>query len=119
MSDAFGVGRSFRVSSLSPQPADDPLSVPPSDATGVDISRPGIDEDALPRVGSADLRRCHARPLRMEPEGGQVSENSSKSSKKPSCSGVLVHSLNSGFQSTVSFRREEPFDILNHHQTGS
>lgn len=55
----------------------------------------------------------------MEPEGGQVSENGSKSSKNPSCSGTRVHSFSSGFHSTISFRREEPFDILNHHQTGS
>jgi hypothetical protein len=86
---------------------------------GVFRSRPGVDEHPPPAVRSADLVRSHARPLRIEPEGGQVSENGSKSSKNPSCSGTSVHSLSSGFQSTVSLRGEEPFDILDHHQSGS
>lgn len=54
----------------------------------------------------------------MEPEGGQVSEYGTESSKKPSCSGTFIQSLSSGFQSTVSFRREEPFDIFDDHQSG-
>jgi hypothetical protein len=70
-------------------------------------------------MGSADLRRCHAHPFRIEPEGGQVSEYGSKSSKNPSCSGFFVQSLSAESQTTVSGRREEPFDIFDHHQLGS
>jgi hypothetical protein len=70
-------------------------------------------------VGSADLRRGHAKPLRIEPDGGQVAENGSKSSKKPFCSGTFVQSLSVGFQTTVRFRGEEPLDIFDNHQSGS
>jgi hypothetical protein len=59
------------------------------------------------------------QPFRIEPEGGQVSEYGTESSKNPSCSGIRIQSRSSGFQSAVSFRREEPFDIFDHHQSGS
>jgi hypothetical protein len=69
-------------------------------------------------VGSADLRCAQATPFRIEPEGGQVSEYGSKSSKNPACFGLFFQSLSVESQSTVCFRGEEALDILDHHQSG-
>lgn len=69
-------------------------------------------------MGSADLRSCHAAPLRIEPEGGQVAEYGSESSKSPVCSGLIDQSLSVGFQSTICLGGEEPLDIFDHHQFG-
>src|SRR5690606_16398479 len=50
---------------------------PSSSATGVlssAVGGPGEDEDAEPSMRCADIGRSNARPLRIEPEVGQVSE---------------------------------------------
>jgi hypothetical protein len=90
-----------------------------SEVRGVGSSRPGEDEDALADVGSADLRSGHADPFRIEPEGGQVAEYGSKSSKNPACFGLFFQSLSVESQSTIGFCGEEAFDIFDHHQLGS
>ncbi len=48
-----------------------------SDAVGV----PSKDEDALATMAGADIGRSNAAPFRIEPEAGQVSENTAKCSE--------------------------------------
>ncbi|RAJ54892.1 hypothetical protein K388_05026 [Streptomyces sp. KhCrAH-43] len=75
---AAGVGRRETAvrRSMPPSPCEPAPFV--SEVRGVGISRPGVDEDALAAVGSADLGRCDTRPFRIEPEDGQVAKNGSK-----------------------------------------
>lgn len=67
-----------------------PLTVAPFDATSsADILRPplgtlavGQNEHAFSSVRGADIGRSHARPFRIEPDFGQVSEYSSEPRKE-------------------------------------
>jgi hypothetical protein len=43
------------------------------------------DEEPVPLVGSADLRRAYKAPLRIEPEAGKVGEDGFESQSKVAC----------------------------------
>jgi len=54
-----------------------------SEVRGVGSS--GEEEEALPLVGSADLRRAYKAPLRIEPEAGKVGEDGVEPKSKVPC----------------------------------
>jgi hypothetical protein len=51
-----------------------------SDVRGVGSS--GDDDEPVPLVGSADLRRAYKAPLRIEPDLGKVGEDGVESESK-------------------------------------
>jgi hypothetical protein len=53
------------------------------EAAGVGSSRE--DEEAVPGMGSADLRRANSAPFDIEPEGGKVGEDDIESDPKVVC----------------------------------
>jgi len=117
-SRALGVGRfailalsvSLRFPSGSPGPR-------ASLVVGVGSSWPGEEEDPLSLVWSADLRSADDRPLRIEPEAGQVAEYSAECPQRRFTS-CVSHTPRAGFHVAMCLRREEAADILNHHQSG-
>ena len=79
-SEARGVGSSATVvrRSMPPSPCVPAPFV--SEVRGVGSN--GEEEEPLPLVGSADLRRAYKAPLRIEPEAGKVGEDCVESESK-------------------------------------
>lgn len=65
----------------------------------------------------ADVLGSVHRPFRIEPEGGQVAEYGSESSKWPRF-GLRVHCPSIGSQTASGWCGQETADILDHDQSG-
>ncbi len=118
LSLALGVGKvAIRARSVSLR---FPSGAPGPDASlvvGVG-SRPGEDEDPLTLVRGPDFGCPLHLPFRIEPEGGQVSENGTDSSKSAGAV-ALVQRRAVGSHTAIGAGGEKSTDIFDHHQSGA
>jgi len=59
----------------------------------------GQDEDSLPSVWGSDIGRSYSRPLRVEPDFGQITEHSVEAQSNVSCDILQEQELGSHFAS--------------------
>jgi hypothetical protein len=89
----------------------------PFASPAIGVGRPGDDEDPVPLVAGTDLGRSKSRPLRIEPEGMKVCENSTECPQRRFASGVS-QTPRAGFHVAVGRLGEKSGHILDHDQTG-
>ncbi|MGW2043743.1 hypothetical protein ACWCPF_00970 [Streptomyces sp. NPDC001858] len=80
LSDVEGVGSSdvTAVGSC-------PRCPPPRQSLAAGVGRPREDEEPVALVSGADVRRAYTTPLRIEPEGGKVTEDGVESEGNVTC----------------------------------